>query len=445
MLKKLNWHRTIRLLIFVLFAISLVYLAVNIKMGVSPDSNYHLEVSQAYSNTLGRAENTPATYQWRDISRIPYLYFWINGRVLNINNGVINEVILLRMINVLYSIATVYFTYLLSKEIFKNKWVRLLPTFFLTNTLMFLFLSSSINYDNLANLFSVLSILFFVKFVKSKIEIKYLFGMILFLCLGSLTKFTVLPLAFILILLATVEIWKKRKYLKEIKTGKNILLLVPILFLVVLNVELFGTNIIKYGSLEPKCEMILTHEQCLQNGVYYRDNITYAETDIDGVKGYFNLLLSGERIDPFRYIFKWLPDLFSKTFGIFADKSLFLPTYFTYIFIGFFFFSLLLSIINYKKWNSTERYLILISLFYIFVLFLFQNYTMYLRYNHYYLALQGRYLFPVISIIYILFTKSISFVQKKWIKYSVSILFIILISYSSIPFLLSNLPTDWIR
>ena len=110
--------------------------------------------------------------------------FWINGRILNINNGVIDEVVLLRVINVIYSLGTVYVMYLLSKEIFKDKWKRVLPVFFLTHTLMFVFLSSSINYDNLANLLSTLSIYFFVKFVKKDINLKYLLLMLLSLCIG---------------------------------------------------------------------------------------------------------------------------------------------------------------------------------------------------------------------------------------------------------------------
>lgn len=443
--KKINWYKILLFAIFLLFTLFSLYLVINIKIGISPDSSYHLEVSKAYSQTLFRPENTPDTYQWRDITRISYLFFWINGRILNINNGVINEVILLRIVNVIYSMGTVFVSYLLSKEIFKNKWKRLLPIFLLTNTLMFVFLSSSINYDNLANLLSVLSILFFVKFVKSKIDIKYLLLMILFLCLGALTKFTVLPLAFILVILCVVDIFRKKELLNKIKMGKEYLLLLPILFFGFLNLELYGKNIIQYGGLEPDCNKILTHEQCLLNGVYYRDNVTFQSTKIDGVKGYISLITSGERVDPFRYFLKWLPNLTMKIYGIFADNSLFMPEPFWYIFILFFLIATILAVINFKKWDSIDKYLIVIFLFYIAVLFLFQNYSMYLRFNHYYLALQGRYIFPVISIMYILFTKSILFVKKKWIKYLILLSFVLLITYSSIPFFLTNMPSEWIK
>jgi 4-amino-4-deoxy-L-arabinose transferase-like glycosyltransferase len=198
-------------------------------MGVSPDSYYHLRVSQAYSTTLGIPSNTPQTYKWRDITRIPYLYFWVNGRVLNINDGVIDEVVLLGIINIIYSLGTVYVMYLLSKEIFKDKWKRVFPVFFLTHTLMFVFLSSSINYDNLANLLSTLSIYFFVKFVKKEgIDLKYLLLMLLSLCIGALTKTTVLPVSLVLVILSAVEVTKRKGKVKKIKAGKELLLLIPV-------------------------------------------------------------------------------------------------------------------------------------------------------------------------------------------------------------------------
>ncbi len=429
--------------IFFVFIIFSIYLVFNIKIGISPDSSYHLEVSKAYSQTLFRPQNTPDTYQWRDITRITYLFFWINGRILNINNGVVDEIILLRIVNVICSIGTVFVTYLLSKEIFKNRWKRIFPIFLLTNTLMFVFLSSSINYDNLANLLCVLSILFFVKFVKSKIDIKYLLLMILFLCIGALTKFTVLPLAFILVILSLIDIFRKKEYFKQIKIGKEFLLLIPILFFGILNIELYGKNIIQYGGLEADCNKILTHEQCLENGVYFRDNITFQSTKIDGIKGYFNLITSGERVGPFRYFLKWLPNLTMKIHGVFADHSLFMPEPFWYIFILFFLIATILGVINFKKWNTIEKYLIVIFFFYIAVLFFFQNYIMYLRYNIYYLALQGRYIFPVISIMYILFSKSFFFVNSKWLRYILSILVVLLFIYSCIPFFLLNVEAWW--
>ena len=441
--KRLDKEKLVLVLIILIFTFVITFFAFSFRMGLSPDSSYHLDVSKAYSTTFGIPQNTPDTYQYRDITRITYLYFWINGRILNINNGGINEIILLRLVNVVYSIGTVYVLYLLSKEVIKDKWKRLLPVFLLTNTLMFVFLSSAINYDNLANLLSVLSILFFVKFVKSKLDIKYFLWMILFLCIGSLTKFTVLPLAAILILLSIIEIFRKRKLLKNIKFGKEYILLLPILLFGFLNIQLYGINLLRYGELEPNCEQILTHEQCLTNGVYYRDTVTFKEREINGLSDTVKLILSGERVDPVRYFFKWLPNITSKVHGIMADSSLYMPVYFRYVYIFFLSIGGVVGIIKWKKWNVLDRYLIAISLFYTSILFFFWNYSMYLRFNHYYLGLQGRYLFPVITVMYILFSKSIFFIKKDWLRYLILIPLIILFIYGCLPFFFTNVNISW--
>jgi len=414
-------------------------------MGISPDSLYHLEVSREYSTTLGIPENTPNTYEWRDITRIPYLFFWLNGRLLNLNSGFIDEVILLRMVNVLFSLGTVYVTYLLSKEILKGKWERLLPVFLLANTLMFVFLSSSINYDNLANLLSVLSIFYFVKFVKSKLDIKYLLWMVLFLCIGGLTKFTILPLAFILVVLCLIEIFKKRELIKEVKVNKYFLLILPILVLLFLNFQVYGVNILTYGSLEPDCEQILTHEQCLQNGVYYRDKITFPSIEVGGFQNIFEMIKNGDRIDPISYFPKWIWNITGKVFGIMADSSLEISDIAKSIYLFFLAIGLLIGITNFKKWNKVDRYLIVIVLFYLGVLFFLQNYNMYLKHNHFYLALQGRYIFPVITAMYILFIKSVFFVRNNVVRILLLISLILLFLFGCIPTFFLNVESWWFK
>jgi hypothetical protein len=426
-----------------IFFVFTFFLAFRIRMGVSPDSYYHFEVSQAYSTTLGIPENTTDTFKWRDITRIPYLYFWINGRLLNINNGYFNEVILLRIVNVIYSTLTVYFIYLLAKEILKGKWIRLLPVFLLTNTLMFVFLSSSINYDNLTNLFSVIGIYFFVKFVKSNLYIKYFLYMLLFLSLGGLTKFTILPLAFILVVLSFWEMYLKRGSLKEIKLKGEYLLLIPIFFTFFLNIQLYGINIFKYGLLEPKCDQILTHEQCLQNGVYYRDNINIPGIQIEGISHIFSLIINGERIDPIRYFGYWIQDITGKIFGIMGDSSLYMQDVFKVAYLSLLLVGIVLGLKYREKFPKVDKYLFLTAIFYIAILFFVQNYNMYLKRDYLYLALQGRYIFPVISILFILFSKVLSFLRKNWFRCFLLLTVIVLFFYGTIPFFFLNVQDWW--
>jgi 4-amino-4-deoxy-L-arabinose transferase-like glycosyltransferase len=410
-------------------------------MGISSDSWYHLRVSQEYSTTLGIPSNTPDTYQWRDITNIPYLYFWINGRVLNLNDSTFgfNQVVLLRIINIIYSFITVIGVYLLSKEFFKNKWVQLIPVALLTNTLMFLMLSSSINYDNLGNMFATFAILFFVKTVKNRGILKYPLLVILMLCLGTLTKFTIMPLAFILVILLLYELFKYRKELLKNLKGKSLLLLLPVLLFGGLNVLLYGNNLIKYQELTPSCEKILTHEQCLSNGVYYRDIITMPAVEVNVV----DMILNGERLDPVRYVGVWVWEMTKRVVSIMGDSSLYHSNTVISIFVALLCITVIFGVLNWKGLSKQVKYLGIITLFYLLILMLVQNYDMYLKRSYPTLALQGRYMFPVISSFYVLITVFWMSIKNRYLKiFLISISLVLLISLS-IPFFLLEVDPSW--
>lgn len=428
----------ILILIFLIFT---TYLAFNLKMGISPDSWYHLRVSQEYSKTLGIPENNENTYQWRDITNIPYLYFWINGRILNLNEITFNfnQVILLRVFNILFSLGTVIATYLLSKQFIKNKYAQLLPVALLTNTLMFLSLSSSINYDNLGNMFAAFAILFFVKSIKQKYDIKYLLLTILMLCLGALTKFTILPLAFILVILLVVDIFKNRKGWRINIKDKSLLLILPILLFGGLNLILFGNNILKHGELTPACEKTLTYEQCLTNGVFYRDNITIPAVEVNVVE----MIKSGERLDPIRYAGVWSWEMTKRVVSIMGDQSLYHSNLVVSVFFSLLVITIFIGAFNWKKYNKETKYMVILTLFYLLVLMIVQNYDMYLKRSYPTLALQGRYMFPVISSFYVLLSIFWLKIGNRYLKIGIIAVSLLLLILLSIPFYILNVDPTW--
>jgi len=442
LLKKiLNKYNLILGVIFLLFTLFTFYLALNVKMGISPDSWYHLRVSQSYSTTLTIPENTEETYQWRDITNIPYLYFWINARVLNLNDSIFqfNQVILLRILNIFYSILTLVGVYLLSKEVIKNKWARLIPLILITNTLMFLLLSSSINYDNLGNMFATFALLFFIKTVKNKGEYRYPLLTILMISLGALTKFTLLPLAVILIILLILELIKDINIWKKGFKKKDIFYILPVLLFGILNILLYGNNLLKHQELIPSCEKILTHEQCLENGVYYRDNITIPAQEVNLVE----MILSGERLDPFRYTGVWIWEMTKRTVGIMGDKSFYhndiVISVFTFIVI----ISFLIGILNWKSLKKEHKYLFSITISYLLILLIFQNYNMYLKRGFPALALHGRYMFPVISSFYVLASVFWLYIKNKYLRLFTILITILLVIIFSIPYFLLNIDSSW--
>jgi 4-amino-4-deoxy-L-arabinose transferase-like glycosyltransferase len=442
LLKKKNKteYIAIFLILGVFLAITL-YLALNIKMGVSSDSWYHLRVSQEFSKTLSIPENNPNTYQWRDIEHIPYLYFWINARFLNLNSVTFNfnEAILLRVINVFYSMVTLVGAYLLSSEFFKKKWLRLLLLFFLTNTLMFAFLSSSINYDNLANLFSVFSILFFVRALKQKKDWKNILLMLVMIGLGGLTKFTTLPLSFILIILTSFEVIRNWQKYKQNFKGKQLYLLIPLLFLVLLNFGVYGVNLLKFQSLQPECTQVLTYEQCLENGVFLRDNEWIPAQEVK----LFDMIINGERLDPIRYFGVWVWEMAKRIYGMMGDRQLFAFDYIIPFYILPFVTAWVIAIVKWKEIKKSVKYLSIVSIFYLLVLLIVQNYNMYLKRGYPALALQGRYIFPVIVPFYILLIYFLNLLKPKWLRVLLFVFLIILFVLGCWVFFFANVDPDW--
>ena len=434
------------LLIFIIFSL---YLAYNLKMGVSPDSYYHLEVSQAYSKTLGIPENTPDTYKWQDITRIPYLSLWVNGRILNLNEMTFNfdEIFLLRISNVLTALGTLIFVYLTSKRLIKNKWGQVLPVFLLSNTLMFVFLSSSINYDNLTILFSSAAIYFLIRFLQNPNHLKNSLLMWVFLLLGSLTKDTTLPLAAIMVIIWGAFLLRRkvlrREFFKQFLTLPNVLFLGIILFLLGLNMNLYLVNILSYGALGPSCLDMLTYEQCLESGVFarsvYKIPVVFEGNMIEAS----GLVLRFERIGPILYLPYWIVQIFRRIYGIMGDKFLFMPYEYVSFYLLYFFVGIYLIFKNRKKLRVEERALIVISVFYALLVAYYVNYKAYIRTDWKDLALQGRYIFPVLAPMYIVFSKYLLQIKnKKLLRILIGIL-IVGFLLGSIGYFFAYVPNDW--
>lgn len=416
----------------------------NIKYGTAPDEFYHIYVSEAYSKTFFIPKNTSSTYTYGDVTRIPYLSFWINARLINLNSRFTNFgfVPVLRLFNLFISLGTLLITFLLSKLVINKNFFNLLPVFLLSNTLMFAFLSSAINYDNLTNLLCVFSVYFLVKFLKFK-KNKYILWYLIILNLGVLTKFTVLPLIFIEVILTIFFLFRNKKinfgFLKSFLRNKILLLFFGLTSVLVF--LLYGVNLIKYGSLLVSCDKVLTVQQCMRNGVYNRSsslNNFVIKTFKD-----FSLIEEKRKTSPASYFFNWRMSMVERIYGIWAHQSMPREGYYSNWYLILFFISFLIVI---RKWERTEKIdtvLILLFVFYFLVLLVFQNYRTYIKTNTV-IALQGRYIFPVLSVFYIVIVKYWEKIKNIFIKLFIIFLSIIIFYYGCFPFFFNSLTSDWL-
>jgi len=436
-----NLEKILLALILLLFLVFGSYLALNIRRGIPPDENYHISVSEFYSETFLIPENSEETYRYGEITRVPYISFWLNARLINLNFTGIEGYIILRFFNLIISVGSLFIVYLIAKEVINKKYLNLLPPFLLANTLMFVFLSSAVSYDNLSNLFVYLTIYYFVRYFKNK-KTSALLSLIIFQILALLTKFTVAPVIVIELILLGLSLIKSRN-IKKILTDafkRYKILSTIIAILIVLGFLLYGINFLKYGQVRVSCDNILTKDQCMQSALFAR-NENFEKFTFSNVSEFMTILKA--RITPFEYVSNWLMAMFQRIYGIMGHRVLLMYKYFANIYL--FLFSIL-TFITLRKWNkkdSLETKLIVLPIFYILILLIIQNYRTYFQLNKFGIALQGRYLFPVLPIIYIIFIRYLSEVNPKWVRIIITILLIIVFILGCIPFFFTYVPNSW--
>lgn len=442
--RKINWYRVNKILFIVQIFIFLVfglYLVKNIRFNIGPDEPYHLNVAKAYSETWAIPQNTPQTYEWGDITSTNYLAHWINARILNANIFQFDELSLLRIVGLIFSVGTLLVTYLISKEVIKEERCQVLPVILFANTLMFQFLSGVLNYDNLTNLLAVLSIYFVVKIIKNPNEIKNYFFWIIVSCLGALTKYTIFPLVLIEFFVV-LHILIKNKPKFDFKDSKLWLYISFSLLLVVPVILLYGKNLVQYNVLFPSCDTVMEVESCMHNGVFRRDYGQSAGISIfskEGMKMIFSL-----RWNPLSYFGIWVYQMNMRIYGIMAHKDMFIPYQLHLIYLIFPISLAILYLKNNVRREKVDKYLMVILLFYTFILAFVQNYITYLNRDGVIFALQGRYIFPVIAIYYILLVKYLSMIQNKKIRRIFFFFLLVVFLLGSIPFFLFGLTPEWI-
>ncbi|MDW7753956.1 MAG: hypothetical protein SCH68_02190 [Brevefilum sp.] len=394
----------IMLLIFLTFS---GYMALNLKPGIIPDEPAHFAFSKHFASTWGLPPDTPDTFGLGIyIEQNPFLYYWISGRIINLIDllkpGATEwqTLLTLRIINVVFAAGTVLICFLLSKEVIKHPWWQLIPVILLTNTLMYVFLAAGVNYDNLANLLTMSGLLFFTRVFTRK---DFLFNSsiwMIFISMGTLVKYTILPLALAMGIAWLIYTFIHRKEVFPVHFDgiKTLLLLLVLFALFTGNFLIYGINLIRYDGLLPECEEILLESQCALSPLelrYQEKAIKPKMTIRESIaKGYPN---------PFSYaVNTWVHNMLLRTFGMIGHQSYFpldLVRYYKIVFYG----AVLMGLFFLKPRSALTYSLVGISIFYALVL-LFSNYNNELEYGFIHIGFQGRYIFPVIGPISVLFT-----------------------------------------
>lgn len=423
--------------IFSWYIFQLFFFAVKIGPGISPDEVYHLGVSKLYSDfSVFFIADTPNTYQYGPISTAPYLYHLLMGKLLLFNFFNLTPLLFLRLINILISIFSVYVTLLFVKEFTKNVWIQIIVILVQTNILMFVFISSMISYDTLINLVSVLSFLFLIRFLKSYSR-TYLLLLFITMAIGPLIKITYAPLVLIQILILLVHfkelLLNREKFLTKRISKIEICLLIFCLFFIILNFKLYGGNILNYHQILPTADKVFGH------------SIAYKYYD-QYVRDYnFQTSVTLRQLMPFsNFLIKYLFRTQETIFGIMGHINMRRDQSDMLIYLVLLALGLIVILLNRRSvfTNSLQNILLFSSVAYISIIF-YVNYSAYIQYKIFGLALQGRYNFPVLVLIIVYIAYNSLFRLNDNIKIVILLILTPLLIYNCFFWFLTHCTPGW--
>ena len=400
-------YKKIKVILFLYVLLKCIFLSISIKFGIPPDEYFHFTFSSLINEQGLPVYEDENTYYLGSLNTIPYFYHLLISLFVEFSIFDIEPYVFLRILNLVFYLLYIYFSYKLIDLLLKNDLSKILVVVILTNTLMLNFLGSSISYDNLANLASLLMIYSFFKYIYFK-EFKELENLILFSLIGASTKITTIPLFLILSFIILLDFLCKKytfKYKFKISSCFKYFSILTISYIVL---NLYYNNYSKYNSFIPSASKVFGSKVALSNIENHR---LYNE---------FRLTKeSREKINIFYYFPKHFIQLNKTIYGVAAHKNFFNKLY---ILIVVLFTISLISFIRFRNVNKVSKYTILIFTLYYLTLMLY-NYKSYSSTHVFTAGLQGRYLFPV----YILYLSIISKVFEIRIlkKYSMIILIIL--------------------
>ncbi|NLZ24526.1 glycosyltransferase family 39 protein [Candidatus Dojkabacteria bacterium] len=442
-LNSISFYRIALFFFFLVFFLESLFFALYIREAIFPDEGHHLRLSQLYSETYTNLKNSEESYHLGDIEHIPYLYHWIGGRILNVKKVIfpfVEDLFVLRVFSVILGVVNLYIAYQIVKRVTKEKLQHVLLIAMLSSTPMFSFISAGVSYDPLVFLFSFLSILLTLKLLERN-SISLLLSLVITMLAGILTKKTFLPLVVVIIFFLIIKTFQERKeYLNIIKRSLKdkrelrhiIFLLLVTFFFLFLSLNLYLRNIIKYKNLIPSCTQVMQEEDCMKDPEFLRD-LALQE----------NAPPRAERLKPYWYIPHWVYLMINTTYAICGHKAVKLSysqfiRFFMIIILG-----LIMFVRKYDVKNPKYNFLVILSLFYTFTLMFYVNYQSYLWRGVIGVALQGRYIFPVIVPIYICVIEGLLLFKNKYMRVTIFGVILFVFLYGNIPFFVRNLTADW--
>ena len=444
-----------------------VFFALAIGPYIPPDELTHFSKVEVFAQSLLLPDNSEDTYRHGLVTNIPPLYYWLFGRLLHLNVFGLSPLVYLILINVAVSCATVFYAYRWVAIFSTRTPVRILFLALLTNIPMFTFLSGSLSYDNLANLCAAAAL-----FQLSQYTLRPTRGaavkLLLWLAAGCLTKSTILPLAALVVVVAVYSMRGRfklalRSFVRP-PEGSGVWWGVAALgLLLAFNLALWGGNWLRHGQLAPALLRVVGFENAKENPAFVRDYIFETERKRPGASkqrlagedagGLAQQWLSqaanaqGSQLkSPLAYALYWVRRMLETSLGIAAHLQMpktSTPALGPYVLV--FAIAGVLFVSSCVAGQSREKDLHALFLFtaYALVLLWLVNYPKYLATGREEIAVQGRYLFPVLAPLLGLVCHSLVAHVSEWIGRSLAVAAAVVFVLGDFPYFLLRADSAW--
>jgi hypothetical protein len=418
-----------------LFVLQAGWIAISAVYPMAFDEDYHFGLIQLYAHKLTPffSSQPKGADIYGAVTRDPsYMYHYLMSfpyrLITYFTSSSYDQILSLRFINILFFTLGIYVFWRLLKYLKVSPSLTNLIIFFMALTPVTSLLAAQINYDNLlfplVNISLLITIMFIKKLRQNKEFSILLLALLIIVCtFTSLVKYAFLPIFFVefiyvgYIILVEIKANPKRFIAKANldfkQTKKPILYLLTSLLIIssALFMERIGYNILKFHTPAPNCSQVISTQQCSQYGPWERNYV------------YTQLKSTFPHPTVYQYSRSWVHTMIYGMFfainginsGFLAKPPLPLPEW-TAAFVAI--LGIIALVIYAKKIfhkNDILKFLLATILIYVFTLWLL-NYSEYLQVGLP-VAIQGRYLIPVILPIYLLIGLGISELLRKYYSF----------------------------